>query len=283
MRSKKKKQKKQLVQRGYRKFPPFISVLGKNVESKPEEDTVLTEVKYTSDYDKFSIIEQNRDIADSSVNNLVVSIKKKGQLQPIIVNSLKQIIDGQHRYEACKILGIPVAYLESKNATIKDVVLINNTQRAWKMNDYLKTFIHKNHTNNAEYIKVKDFIEEFNFSFRITLFLLSGKSDCNQQEFRNGDYKIENLERAERWGNQLLKIKAFAPQLVKIGKFCLAFVKIQKLEGFSLLLAYEQIEKNIRKFDRCINQEEWDEAMVRAYNYNLKRNKKRISIKKDGF
>jgi hypothetical protein len=54
-------------------------------------------------------------------------------------------------------------------------------------------------------------------------------------------------------------------------------------EGFSLSFAYEQIEKNLRKFDRCQNQEDWDEAMVKAYNYNLRGNKKRITIKKDGF
>ena len=63
----------------------------------------------------------------------------------------------------------------------------------------------------------------------------------------------------------------------------MAFVKIQKLDGFSLSFAYEQIEKNLRKFDRCQNQEDWDEAMVKAYNYNLRGNKKRITIKKDGF
>jgi hypothetical protein len=63
----------------------------------------------------------------------------------------------------------------------------------------------------------------------------------------------------------------------------MAFVKVQKLDGFSLTKAYEQIEKNIRKFDRCQNQEDWDEAMVKAYNHNLRGNNKKITIKKDGF
>ena len=45
--------------------------------------------------------------------------------------------------------------------------------------------------------------------------------------------------------------------------------------------------ENSNKFDKCVNQEDWNEAMVRAYNYKLvtkgKRASKRISIRKEGF
>ena len=49
----------------------------------------------------------------------------------------------------------------------------------------------------------------------------------------------------------------------------------------------KQLEKNSNKFDRCLNQEDWNEAMVRAYNFSLvtkgKKASKRISIRKEGF
>ena len=233
-------------------------------------------------------MDRNRDTEEKAVNNLVVSIKKKGQLQPIIVNERLEVIDGQHRLEACKILGWEVAYLISKGATIKDVVLINNTQKPWNYKDYIKTFSHKDHWNHGEYVKLQKYVETYGFTFTICRNLLVGHFQASaatnpQKAFEAGNFKVKDLQKAERWGSQLLKIKAFAPQLVRVGKFCMAFVKIQKLEDFSLVLAYEQIEKNVRKFDRCQNQEDWDEAMVKAYNYNLKRTNKRISIKKEGF
>ena len=266
-----------------------VSILGNTLErSSMTDDEVITTVKYTADYSKFIILEDNRDVDENAVNKLVVSIKKRGQLQPIIVNDKYQVIDGQHRLDACKILGIPVAFIKSTKATIKDVVLINNTQKSWRNQDYLKTFSHSNHVNHLEYKKVVTFLKNYTLPFTVGLNLLSGAlasggATNKLVSFKNGDFKIENLDKAERWAAQLIKIKAFAPNLVKIAKFCMAFIKIQKLEGFSSLIAYEQIEKNVRKFDRCQNQEDWDEAMVRAYNYNLKKNKKRISIKKDGF
>ena len=95
--------------------------------------------------------------------------------------------------------------------------------------------------------------------------------------------KVENLEGAQRHANQLMKIKAFAPNLVNIGKFCKAFLRVSNLEDFSYIIAYKQLEKNTKKFDKCQNQEDWDEAMVKAYNFNLKKPSKKISIKKDGF
>ena len=70
-------------------------------------------------------------------------------------------------------------------------------------------------------------------------------------------------------------------------KFCIAFTKIKSLPNFNLALSYKQIEKNSNKFDKCINQEDWIEAFVDAYNYKLvtkgKHGHKRISIRKEGF
>ena len=75
--------------------------------------------------------------------------------------------------------------------------------------------------------------------------------------------------------------------LVGIVKFCIAFTKIKSLPNFNLALSYIQIEKNSIKFDKCINQEDWIEAFVDAYNYKLvtkgKHGHKRISIRKEGF
>lgn len=261
------------------------SILGRSID---DFDTHKIVVKKTRDYSMFTILERNRDVEEAAVNNLVVSIRKRGQLQPIIVNQSLEVIDGQHRLEACQILGYEVAYLISNNASIKDVVLINNSQKPWNYKDYIKTFSHTNHWNHREYEKLKSYVKTYGFGFTICRNLLVGHFQAGgatnpQKAFEAGNFKVKDLQKAERWGNQLLKIKAFASHLVRVGKFCMAFVKVQKLEEFSLLLAYEQIEKNVRKFDRCQNQEDWDEAMVKAYNYNLKGNKKRISIKKDGF
>jgi hypothetical protein len=105
--------------------------------------------------------------------------------------------------------------------------------------------------------------------------------------FRDGSFKISNLDKARETAERLIKLKSFVPNLVKIVKFSIAFMKISKLDNFNLKTCYAQLEKNSNKFDKCVNQEDWNEAMVRAYNYKLvtkgKRASKRISIRKEGF
>ena len=289
-----------------RKFTAVVSKTKENIFSKWQGNTdpmlgkhypldklkndakIDTDVLYTTNYDKFKLMEDNRDVDDNHVAELVVSIQKRGQLQPIIINEKNEIIDGQRRFTSCKILQIPVMYIVSRKATIKDVLLINTSQKSWNRHDYLKAYCHKNHWNCAEYQKILSFLKAYSLKFDIALFLLYGQpiqhsAGKGLKDFKMGEFKVANLENAQKHGNQLMKIKAFAPNLVNIGKFCKAFLRVSNLEDFSYIIAYKQLEKNTKKFDKCQNQEDWDEAMVKAYNFNLKKPSKKISIKKDGF
>ena len=267
----------------------IIPMLGQQYRlNELKNDSPVNQVLYTSDYDKFKIMEDNRDISDKHVTQLMQNIRDAGQLQPIIINEKNEIIDGQRRFRCCKLLGIPVMYLVSKKTTIKDVLMINTSQKSWSGLDYLKAYSHTNHWNYIEYRKILKFKQDYDIKFDIILFLLYGRPLQNNsgkglQAFKMGDFKVENLERAQRQASQLLKIKAFAPNLVNIAKFCKAWLRVSVVEDFSLTLGYKQLETNSKKFDKCQNQRDWDEAMVKAYNHNLKQPNKRISILKDGF
>jgi len=253
-----------------------------------KNDSPIRKVLYTSDYDMFKIMPDNREINTKHVGELIENIRAAGQLQPIIINEKNEIIDGQRRFRCCKLLGIPVMYLVSEKTTIKDVLMINTSQKSWSSLDYLKAYSHTNHWNSAEYKKILTFKEDYNIKFDIVLFLLYGQPLVHNagkglKAFKMGDFKVENLEKAQRQASQLLKIKAFAPNLVNIAKFCKAWLRVSVVEDFSLTLGYKQMESNTKKFDKCQNQRDWDEAMVKAYNHNLKQPHKRISILKDGF
>ena len=78
------------------------------------------------------------------------------------------------------------------------------------------------------------------------------------------------LEKAERQGARLLKIKAFAPKIVNTAKFVKAFFTVANVAEFSYTTAYKQLEKNFSMFERATNQEDWNKTMVRIYNHGLK-------------
>jgi disulfide oxidoreductase YuzD len=272
------------------------TILGKKVDYKNfAASKQITKVLYERNYTKFTLFDNNRDINETHVEELIASMRKSGQLMPVVVTPSKEVIDGQHRLKACEKLGIPVSYVVNTAGNAKQIAVMNNTQKGWKNKDFLKHFCHKSHNNSAEYNKIAKFFNDYSLPFSVGIALLSdqqtlatiAKDRGPMPSFRDGTFKISNLEKAKETAERLIKLKSFVPNLVRIVKFSIAFIKISKLDNFNLKTCYAQLEKNSNKFDKCVNQEDWNEAMVAAYNYKLvtkgKRASKRISIRKEGF
>ena len=272
------------------------TVLGKRIDYKSfNASRHITKVMYEKNYSKFTLFDNNRDINEPHVEELIASMRKSGQLMPVLVTPEKEVIDGQHRLKACEKLGIPVSYVVNSSGNSKQIAVMNNTQKGWKSRDYLKHFCHNSHHNSAEYNKIAKFFDDYSLPFTVGISLLSDQYIANgiakdrgpMPAFRDGTFKISDLEKAKETAERLVKLKSFVPNLVKIVKFSIAFMKISKLDNFNLKTCYAQIEKNSNQFDKCVNQEDWNEAMVRAYNYKLvtkgKKASKRISIRKEGF
>ena len=262
----------------------FVPMLGERYKtsSLKQQGVLDGEIGYSSNYSTFKFLEANRDIRDRHVNRLVASIKREGQIYPILVNKNFEVIEGQHRVEACKILQIPVMFLKNDKATIKHVRIVNNCQEGWGFYDFLKSFSHSSHPNHTTYQKVGLFVKEFGFQPRICLVLLVGGVENGKKidEFKVGTFTIEDEEKSRRLAKQLLKIKTFAPDLVTNKKFCLAWFRVQKIEKFKVESAYTQLRKYRSKLEGCLNQEDWIEGILEAYSYKKPKSEK-ISIKKD--
>ena len=272
------------------------TILGRKVNFNDYSSSkYITKVMYEKNYTKFTLFDNNREINETHVEELIASMRKSGQLMPIIVTPDMEVIDGQHRLKACEKLAIVVSYVINVDGNAKQIAVMNNTQKSWKSKDFLKHYSHRSHSNCFEYKKIKKFFEDYKLPFTVGIALLSDYAQTNgfskdrgpMPTFRDGTFKINDLDKAKQTAERLIKLKSFVPNLVKIVKFSIAFVKISGLENFNLKTCYSQIEKNSSKFDKCLNQEDWNEAMVKAYNYNLvtkgKKASKRISIRKEGF
>src|SRR5271157_6057712 len=100
------------------------------------------EILETTDYEIFKKVTGNREIDPAHVCRLATSIEKKNMLnvRPIIVNERMEIVDGQNRLEAAKLLGCTVYYLILKGADYEEVALLNSNQKNWAQSDYLKMY-----------------------------------------------------------------------------------------------------------------------------------------------
>ena len=71
----------------------------------------------TTDYEQFGKLKGNRNINEAQVIGIRNSIEKIGyQPVPILVNERLEVIDGQHRLEAARTLGIPIYFIIQKGA-----------------------------------------------------------------------------------------------------------------------------------------------------------------------
>ena len=257
--------------------PNIVSILGLKYHTSKmkNDDTVKTVIKTTTDYERFKPwLPANRDIDNAHVDHLMGLIQEDGQKVPIIVNEKDQVIEGQHRLLACEKLHQPVAYMVCDKASIKDTRKMNNSQKSWKFNDYLKSYSHHTHYNHLEYTKIVTFIDDYSLNNTVSLTLLCPSDYVRgRRRFKEGDFQVENLKQAQEQAETLLKIKAFAPDLVRIVKFCIALFKAsEKIKGFKMSTAIRQIEKNRVLFATCNNQESWLETLTKSngvYNKGL--------------
>lgn len=191
----------------------------------------MNQIKSTTTYDKFVMLEQNRDIIPSHVKHLKKSFKTRNFMQylPILVDENLNVIDGQHRLLAAKELGIPVYYMIVSELEHKDIITFNATSRRWNMGDYLKYWVH---AGLPDYIVMKDFVEKYGFNLNITIAILSlGVYKGNLWElFRRGDFKIKDVSASRILAEKVLRLQPFHE-----GRILRDFVyATKKLEDFGI-------------------------------------------------
>ena len=109
----------------------------------PTTETIDTGIKVmmTTDYKKFTYIGGNRIVGDGHMKKLSQSILKTGtNVQPIIVNTKFELIDGQHRLGGCQEAGMPVSYIVMDLPMTKEALMIelNINSKNWTGKDYLE-------------------------------------------------------------------------------------------------------------------------------------------------
>lgn len=119
-------------------------------------DKIISEVYLTTEYNQFRTILGNRRIRTNS--RLEKSILKKGILTPIVVNSIMEIIDGQHRFNIAKKHQIPLPYYVTLSKKMEDIIELNNTSHNWNIQDYIDKYADD---GIESYITLKKLLEYF--------------------------------------------------------------------------------------------------------------------------
>ena len=147
----------------------------------------------TTNYTNFKLVESNRDVSKGLVKRIEKSIKELGYVKsrPILVNSNFEIIDGQHRFNACKNLGLPIHYevFNGDSETDNLMIKLNSVQQVWSVKDYCNHYAKK---GVAFYIEVIKLQEDYKLGISNTLTICAkSKGGGFAKEVHNGlDFKL---------------------------------------------------------------------------------------------
>lgn len=179
-------------------------------------------VMKTMNYDLFSFLNGNRDVHKLHQKRLRESFKKNMLFTVIYVNENYQIIDGQHRFEVCKELGLPIQFIILKGYGIREVQILNTNGKNWDSYDYLDGYCKE---QLPEYLKMQKFMDDFpDFgiagTFRILTQLKTGRKQTeidgvkvnNNKDFENGYFKIPDLDKSYEIAS---KLQMFKPYFLK--------------------------------------------------------------------
>jgi hypothetical protein len=221
------------------------------------------ETHKTNNYEIFGKLKGNRPVHDYHVMRLALSMKERGFLPhlAIEVNASMEVIDGQHRLSAAKLVGCPVFYtvIEGDAKLNRE---LNALTKKWTTEDYLKSYCEVGH---PEYLKLQELMNDTGFPIAVFTSLFS----VVLTSFANGKY-VHKFGQRER---DVLKIvSALKAQGIKSGerKVVLAAMAIAKIENFDLFIMLERIKTYPTKFVVGHNTDSCLDSLVALYNYRTR-------------
>ena len=186
---------------------------------------VIGEVRETYEYDLFSFLDGNRPVNSSNYKELKASMTEKYLMCPIIVNENYEIIDGQHRYSACKELGLPVYYIVCEGYGIEQVKRANIVSKTWKKQQFLDMYLAE---DKEEYKIFNSLIQTYNIPIAvlIKMFAVIRKVPVTKVslEFEEGEFVASEAMQIMKFMDDLEDFSGFKEY--KTSNFITAFMKL---------------------------------------------------------
>lgn len=246
----------------------------------PEMDSY--KVESTFNYGMFKFIEGNRDVDHEK--KLEDSMRECGLLlQPILVNELNEIVEGQNRFTACMNLGLPVYYIVQPGIRLKEVMSLNSASKNWSTKNYIHSYALGD--QNINYIYVEQLMKAYPWANQsLITFAVTGVSGWGSgiNGYKNGDFECTEDEY-----NKAVKILDY------VGRF------VDDLAGFkgkkymyllSLAFCYvcpvvdnDYLATKMNKYGRTLGPassivDAMSQIEGRVYNYQMRSPREPISI-----
>lgn len=205
-------------------------------------------IEHTRDYSQFKKITGNREVKLAHVKKLMTAIESDPEtvkFNPIIVNENMEVIDGQHRLEALRLLakkGLdqPAYYIVAPKRTLEDVQSINSGRKSWTPIDFAYSYVERGNANYQRYLDIK---KEFGFNHDVILVYLStGEITNTPVMFKEGHLQVDNFQKSYEMCKYLYKYKQVYKNWHK-RPFALAIRELMQENMFDMEELFDKVVK----------------------------------------
>jgi len=237
----------------------------------------MAKIQLSKDYNNFKKMNGNRPIDEGHVKKLMQSIKEKDftASNPIKVDADFNIIDGQHRFTACKNLGLPIYYIQD-DFDPKDFIRLNRHMKNVKISEYIN-FLAKNGDPEFQCLMRISEITEMPPNYILTFY--KGRSSVNILEDeclkirQDAQEIVDTVTVMKEVLDVIAQTPLEEPHYIKTLKFCRTLYRfIQETDDFDK----DRFIKNVRmKYNWLINYGSkalYFECLKRIYNFQYKKN-----------
>ena len=222
-------------------------------------------INKTTEYSLFQPLDGNRAINELHLRRIINSMKETPLVSPITVNENFEIIDGQHRFEASRHLGIPVYYFVVQGYSLPEVQTLNLNSKNWTTEDYLDSYINLGYD---EYIRFRDFYESFDFKLKSSLSLANDLQDNGKLwlDFKHGNFVFDNEERAYQNAEKITILRQYFDRYNDT-TFVQALIKLMKNEDFSFSKFVSKVAMQPTSLVPCRSVSAYLALIEDIYNY----------------
>jgi len=237
-------------------------------------DVVANHVYRTMNYERFSILQGNRSLNPLHLDRLKTAIANMDltESNPILVNDSFQIIDGQHRFEVCKILKKPIYYLLKKGFGIREVQMLNANMKNWRLEDYMDGYCDM---GKEEYLYLRSFLAQHKLGMMNSVAILSSTGGQKSVSIMDGTMTLPNKSRGEtiaKWVEQFEPLYAGCRRKAFIN----ALIKIHSNRQFEFSQLMSKLSFQQTKLVDCTDMKGYLVLLEEIYNYKERGSKVRF-------
>jgi len=209
----------------------------------------------TTDYDHFKQIAANREVNMKHVRELAADIQIINLLDvsPIICNERLEIIDGQHRLAAAKLLKLPIYYLIKKDLQDDHIGHLNRNQKNWAAMDYITFYTLK---KRPGFDVLSKFMRKYNLNWSVACMLLGGTYRAGRKQICNGVVSVKNLKEAEQIMGYVNDLQVYGT-FVRESKFINALTKMVADDDYEHDLLLKALKRDSKFWNQQVKKKDY--------------------------